>query len=684
MPFPLFKEARKLETKSTSKVSINTLLDDLRKPTAQVDHVKSDILRLVSARRDKIYTPNHGKTVLHALMQYYEEFNEKDDFNQFIRNITPEEKFIAICHQILLKRWPQGRPCYARIETDAKPFVQIMYDCDSFYEAFLVAHAFDTILEENYKFFPRAAVNSKEAIRFASLYDNKIRVTCQFYPQEYKPGDKPLELRKTLSVSEKSLSTCLTNHKLNYTHYCEAKGWPTTRGLPPPGAPGLNIARQVSDAPVEARNIPCKILVITDIIAGSGNLFFARKIIGELTQHFPQTEFHWILADSGSEQSFPGLSDQTHVHRSDALWKLTPLIEALSSGAFVLHLPNHYVSQYEHRLKTKFIHSPFPSIIVNEYNTPNSTIVENRVQFGSGINNGLGIVKPIPLNFPNSLEDKRAALCKIPELAPVFQKAREVPVFFGYVAHFNTFTLLWNLRHFEILAIFALFAKEKKLNHFKVILPISYSNILNAIKLYPRAFNDCSFYYKSHSREIEWGKGEIQIEIFNLFPFENSTFRALMDYGAACETPVVATGDQSFTELFFSIQTPFVFIYQILNLKRPLYHALRDLVEKENLTTLFTHLRKSSQFECTEEHQLISLANFLVENWVALKEETAKLTKIMQEQPNLSENLAEKIKHVMLANQKREEMPHATVVGVKEEKAEAAAAEEERTSGYHP
>ncbi len=43
-------------------------------------------------------------------------------------------------------------------------------------------------------------------------------------------------------------------------------------------------------------------------------------------------------------------------------------------------------------------------------------------------------------------------------------------------------------------------------------------------------------------------------------PESITPFRLLMDYAAAHNTPIVATGDQSFMELLFTITTGFVFI----------------------------------------------------------------------------------------------------------------------------
>lgn len=132
------------------------LTDTLLNPKSDHVAVKESLLRLLPRYGSTIYRPYRGKTVLHALMEYYTQHHDRDEFSDFIQNISSKEVFSAICHQIFLKRWPHPPENKFNIIRHLQDTVDIHYTCEQFEEAVLVAHTFDVILKQNYNIYPRA------------------------------------------------------------------------------------------------------------------------------------------------------------------------------------------------------------------------------------------------------------------------------------------------------------------------------------------------------------------------------------------------------------------------------------------------------------------------------------------------------------------------------------------------
>lgn len=618
------------------------LTDKLLDPKSNHVAVKESLLHLLSRWDSAIYRPYRGKTVLHALMTYYTQNHDRDAFSKFIQGISSVEVFSAICHQIFLKRWPHPpKNKFNIICSPQNHTVDLEYTCKQFEEAVLVAHTFDVILKQNYNISPRAAMPGiKPQIGFSRDQQNNILTVMRYRAKDYAPEGNRLTLKPKLEL-DKKLNECFTNQKADQTTYHN------NRALVPPSSFPNKIPQIPTQIPPERYDVHCNIVVVTAIIAGSGNLFFARKILSALVESFPQATFNWILGtSSSSDLNLSDLPSRITVHQSDALWKLTPLIKELSTGAIILHLPNNYLCHLEVALGLSFYPKALDSIEVHEYNNNARKLPSS---FSSGINTKLGIIKLPFLPFPKSLVEKRDALCKEDSLAHIFQRSLDAPLYFGYAAT-ASFQIVVSLRNIEILALFVELAKQKKQPHITIVLPISLSAVQDAIDCHPKIFNECRFYYKNRHEEKAWGTGHTQIDIYHLFPFSNHDFRALMDYAAACDTPIVVTGDQSFTELFFTIESSFVFIYQLLHHKKSLLEAICDLASDNRLTQLsilLTYLvRKKS-----ETNILIKLANFLFKKWDALKEETTILTKEIQNQPDLIANLAQIINKTALKKQ---------------------------------
>lgn len=477
----------------------------------------------------------------------------------------------------------------------------------------------------------------KQQIEFARDQQNNILTVMRYRSEDYAPEGSRLTLKPKLEL-DKKLNECFTNQKANQTTYHSNKA------LIPPSSFPNKIPQIQTQVPPERYNVHCNIVVVTAIIAGSGNLFFARKILSALVESFPQATFNWVLGtNSSSDLDLSDVPSKVTVHQSDALWKLTPLIQELSTGAIILHLPNNYLCHLEKTLGLSFYPKALESIEVHEYNNDARKLPTS---FSSGINTKLGIIKLPFLSFPRSLEEKRDALRKKDSLAQIFKRFSNAPLYFGYATTAD-FNLVVNLRNIEILALFVAFAKQREQPHITIVLPISLDTIEEAIDRHPAIFSGCRFYYKNRREEIVWGKGDTQIDIYHLFPFLNHDFRALMDYAAACDTPIVVTGDQSFTELFFTIESSFVFIYQLLHHKKSLLKAVDTLVNNKKLTHL-SDLLTCLFRKRPETDRLIYLADFLFNNWDALKEETTILTKEIQNQPDLITNLAQIINKTAL------------------------------------
>ncbi len=265
----------------------------------------------------------------------------------------------------------------------------------------------------------------------------------------------------------------------------------------------------------------------------------------------------------------------------------------------------------------------------------------------SGINAdgcSLGLIKPETLSIPLTLAEKQHLLCENVIAAKLFVDHIDAPFYFGYVYEPHKGATDAKVKGLKIIDVLALFIQHARLNHhsyIKVVLPISREAIDNAIKTYPTIFNDCQIRYNTLSATEELGSGkDIYIDIYNFFPFANTTFRLLMDYAASHHTPLVITGDQSFMETFFTIPDNFIFIYQLLNHKENLLAQIKELAKTSHLMRLEELIRRTEK-GVSSELALMDLVIFLKEYEQELYHETNTLASIVRRQPNLTDSLAE-------------------------------------------
>lgn len=643
----------------------------------KITQLKDIILTLIIEKSANVFKPCEDKTVLQKLLSYYLEKNVKDPLFNLVVCMYRYQQFVNFCYRIFQLRK------FHEIQLDTHfifPHPQkpnnvhylgyFILTCVSMDEAIFYATTLENFLYEHIG-IPYRSSTKHFSIYFKHNSDNRNKTDVIF---SYRPDDYLKWNFQSLSSVNPEDLVCpfFKNPGLDYYDYCDAK-YPikhNTRGfLQPTNTTDepMDIESSVKTAlseplPAEAHDFSAKLLIITRTGLGYGNFMNARLAIEGLCKKIPHLSIDWILANDGD--TLPSISrsvpKQVALYETDALWKLFPLIRSLSMEAdIVLYLPNNFLRLTEQELLgMPLILSPNPVMIeVSEYNYVHEKKAAyfKTLLLTSGINPpgpALGILKPSPLVFPKHLEEKRQRLCQDSTAAELFRNHPTAPLYFAYAYQpvkgmIKSDIVGMNLT--DVLALFVQHAKSHLHTQIKLVLPIRKDTLQETFEAYPHVFTDCMIEYidsNEMSTVLESPKPPgialLHIQIFNLFPLSNIVFRSLLDYAAAWNTPLVTTGDQSFFELFFSISQGFIFLYQLLEHKKPLLEQIKVIMATEQLITSL-HLITMTEHGLHSEHDLIALSDYLYSHESQLKQESLTLRSIIQSQPELTESLAKVI-----------------------------------------
>ena len=559
--------------------------------------------------------------------------------------------------------------------------LQFIITCKDNAEAVLIAEMIEMILVRNYQ-IKRRVLTQLFPVRFEAKdrLNSQMTLILEYSPEDYLRINE----RSTLDFDAQLISIFKDPSKDYYDYYalrhkslgreirrmrdakCSAKALEIRPVLQKVAEAAIN------DQPVSVREpleFNARILVITAIVLGLGNYMHARRVIETLCRKMPKLQIDWILADY--ELPLPeaqSLPDQVTLHQSGMLYQQFPLIQYLSLRAdAIIGLPNNFLYYLQEQLPKipMILSSEHPYLRVAEYNLePLDLGVVNSlydVDLRSGLNCkasllSLGIIKPDFLKFSVERCEKRAALETDNKGAIIFADNPVVPLYFAYIYSPKPYTNesdVSGLRNIEVLALFIQHAKRNGDCCIKVILTIQAEEIQKAKELYPTIFTDCSIQLYSQREQVQavFEEGQLLIQVYSLFPFENTMFRALSDYASSCNTPVVMTGDQSFVELFFTENDDVVALYQLLTHKVALFDAVKAIAQ-ENELVHFAQLLTQMTNRIASEEQLIALTDAVFENYDALKAEFRKLKAIIQAQPDLVDSLTRVIPAVIETNRR--------------------------------
>ena len=592
--------------------------------------------------------------------------------------------------ELLMRRWSADKvnallACNVYSPEDKNdPYfgvLQFIITCKDNAEAVLIAEMIEMILARNYQ-IKRRVLTQLFPVRFEEKdpLNSQMTLTLEYSPEDYLRINE----RPTLDFDTPLISIFNDPSKDYYDYYAlrykvlrhkirqmrDAKSPDKALEIRPvlqKAAEEVINDQQVSV--VEPLEFNARILVVTAIVLGLGNYMHARRVIETLCRKMPNLQIDWILADY--ELPLPeteSLPSQVTLHQSSMLYQQFPLIQHLSLQAdAIIGLPNNFLHYLQKQLpKTPMIlSSEHPYLRVEEYNIePLEASVVNPlydVDLRSGLNckatsQSFGIIKPDFLKFSVERSEKRAVLEMDNKGAIIFADNPEVSLYFAYVyapkPYANQLDVR-GLRNIEVLALFIQHAKRKAERHIKVILTIQIEDIQKAKELYPTIFTDCAIQLHSQREQAQtvFEEGQLVIQVYSLFPFENTMFRALSDYASSCNTPVVMTGDQSLIELFFTANDDVVALYQLLAHKAALFDAMKEIAQ-ENELVHFAQLLTQITNRIASEEQLIFLADSVFEHYEALKAEFRILKSIIQAQPDLVDSLTRVIPTVIETNRR--------------------------------
>lgn len=657
----------------TENVLRLTVADD----PSKIASLKSVILNLITLEGANVLTLWKDKTLLETLLEYYQTRHEKDHLSNLLGCVYRSQLFLKLCYQIFQMRKSDNPALHSSFiypttqRSRNYHYLNIIYlTCESMDEAVFYAVTLENFLYQHLG-IPYRSSTKYFTIRFDPNKEHAGKVDVRFV---YRPEDYYKWTPQVSSLNlEELISPEFKNPSLDYYDFCTST-YPLkhiTRGVLPSSQTtmqSMDVEHVIMNAlhgsfPSRANEFSAKLLVITRTGLGYGNFMNARLALEGLCKKMPNLHIDWILANDGDtlptmQMSLP---PEVVVYETDALWKLYPLIRSLSIDAdIVLGLPNNFLKFAENDLAKMPLVLPHNTILleISEYNVlyEKEVLDPNCLQLTSGINPpgpSMGILKPSPLVLPTPLDKKRELLCRDPKAMPIFRDHPTAPLYFAYgyqpVKELSSIADIPGLNIRDVLALFVQHAKSHDQKQIKIVLPIRGDTLQDVFQTYPQVFSDCVVQF-SDSKGISTvldttklsHKHTLEIEIFNLFPFNNKTFRSLMDYAAANNTPLVTTGDQSFFELFFTIPQGFVFMYQLLKHKKPLLDQIKTIMTTEQLSASLTLITLTEQ-SIESEPALFNLVDFLNVHETQLKQESLKLSSIIQSQPELTESLAKVI-----------------------------------------
>jgi hypothetical protein len=646
------------------------------KNPAKVIKIKNNIVALFRTNNANLLTPFQQTTVLDVLMNYYDQAKVQDTLYELLIKFYHAHQCKSVCEQLLQQRWSnETKILFTFLQQEQKPEKSFLNDsmilrvvCNNLSEATLVMNMLESVLYENYSIPYRASTKCLD-INFKrhSSSDEKIQAIIYFTPSDYLKITGPPKLNS----SDKLLEQIFSNPKNDYYDYFQIKyDIPNTREIifSPNVLTKIDFSIPSVQSQKQINQFSGRMLIITRTGLGSGNYINARLTIDGLCKLMPLITIDWVVANDGDPlPSVKKLPPQVTFYETDTLWKLYPLIRALSIDADVVaSLPNNFLVNTEQELLNTPLTLSEKSVfmMVNEYNSTYSagSIPSHYLDLRSGIDVGkgsTGIIIPDVLELPSSLADKRALLCQSEKASQIFVTNPDAPLYFAYVYHPKAGVLhstVTGINIIDVLALFIQHAKRSKQSHIKALLPIDVNTVQEAMRVYPSIFRQCTLRHidsRNHT-QISDDPG-ICVEIYHLFPYDNNVFRQLMDYAAAHNTPVVTTGDQSFMELFFTITNGFVFLYQLLEHKKDLLDQIKLITIEKNLPHL-NNLIAHTEHRMASEHDLMKLTDVLISKQDELKQESLQLMAVIKAQPNLIDSLA----HMILDSVTRKQQALAT------------------------
>lgn len=230
-------------------------------------------------------------------------------------------------------------------------------------------------------------------------------------------------------------------------------------------------------------DLPVRLLVVTRTVLGSGNYLNARLTMEGLCRTIPHIRIDWVVAHDGDTlpRTVP-LPPQVTCYETDALWKLFPVIRALSLDAqLICSFPNFFLIDAEKKFLPLTLSDSVTSrfIMLNEYN---STYAPEEVppyylSLNSGVNAGvgsLGLIKPAPLCTAGSLAEKRALLLLDEKAKKIFSTNPEAPLYFayGYLPKKDGHSSIVGMRIVDFFALFIEHAKRSGHSSIKIVMPI--------------------------------------------------------------------------------------------------------------------------------------------------------------------------------------------------------------------
>lgn len=666
-------------TPQTSTLSLSTVNQQLYESIKSLIDPKQDktmlpILKQLVERRIQspganllaAYPDSHKQTMLDVLVEFYEENPENGSLKQFLDQWVAIKQFIASLQFLLRERGGAGsllqfvvnnkgvNPAAAKYDDT----LTISLDFKTMQEAALVIAMIETVLQEQ-SGIPSRSDRQDLPVRFQAAA-NGISVWMYFRQSEYSRFMSSRRL--STDISDRTLARCFANPKKdNEDYWKETLELVPRRELPHQGSrfkgasssmftEASQQSSELASTADSALGVKGRVFIFTGSRLGFGNYINAWRTIQGLCERMPGLQIDWVVEHGNQALPKIELPESVRFFARDSFWKMVPLVRRLSEQAgAVISLPNDWLSCCYAELVGEAPPKSKVLIVVDEYNcspADERQLVSGKLHFTSGINaqgKSLGLIKPMVLTgVPHALEEQRQRISQDPNAACIFAENPEAPCYFAYIAIVRPAKLcdLKGVDEESVLALFVEHAKRSAHPVIKVVMPLNPQLIEKAIAKYPTVFEGCaiSCVDAKESALIQHGDS-LSLEVYNFFPFENNTFRLLINYAASCNTPIVMTGDQSFIELFFSTQDGCSFIYQLLGHKQELLKAIKLIAVEHGLNQLQDVIRRTEN-GLHAEPEIVELANFLVREAEELKAEYRQLRDVVMAQPDLIESLS--------------------------------------------
>jgi hypothetical protein len=427
---------------------------DLLNPSAlsretSLETKRARIFALVRGKGANLLTLYDKKPIFYVLLASSPK-DVDDDLQQLLQRFFAARKFVIFCNCLFVRRDAALSVEYWYLtneDTSRKSYfldaVGMSLICSDLSHAVLIACMLETVLKENYT-IPLRSATKLFPIEFNKRKDNTLELVFYYPPQDYLKISGGTQFE----ISDKVLMSMFYHSEKNYYDYCTLTyGVKNTHGIVPPPRPPVPQDTPFSALAVTADScpivldLPIRLLVVTRTVLGSGNYLNARLTMEGLCRTMPHIKIDWVVAHDGDTlpRTAP-LPPQVTCYETDSLWKLFPVIRALSLDAqLICSLPNFFLIHAEKMFLPLTLSDSVVSrfIMLNEYNSTYSSeeVPPYYLSLNSGINAGagsLGIIKPAPLCTAGSLTEKRALLSMDEKTKQIFSTNPEAPLYFAY------------------------------------------------------------------------------------------------------------------------------------------------------------------------------------------------------------------------------------------------------------